>query len=114
MADCRQHAAHAGREFGVLDVEFDIDRKLTPMAVLTQVIRAFTLGLPHSRQHSFRAQFQIFRRMAAGTGPFSLVAAGGIDGEQLTQQCRSGLCMLLRIAISTASRSRGRSGQNQA
>jgi hypothetical protein len=61
------------------------------MAVLTQVVRAQTLGLSHRREHSFGAQFQIFRRMAAGTGPFSLLAAGGIDGEQLTQQCRSGL-----------------------
>src|SRR5271169_215202 len=47
MPDRRQHASHAGREPRVLDVEFNIDRELTTMAVLTQVVRAQALGLSH-------------------------------------------------------------------
>jgi len=91
MADRRQHAAHARRELRVLDVEFDIDRKQTTMAVLTQVVRAQTLRLAHRRQHRFRAQLHIARGMAAGTRQVAVFGVGRIELEQLVQHCRSGL-----------------------
>jgi len=91
LAHQSMHAAHPGRELRVLDVEFDIDRKLTPMAVLTQVVRAQTLRLSHRRQHRFRAQLHIARRMAAGTRQLAVFGAGRIELEQLAQHRRSGL-----------------------
>ena len=51
-----------------LDVEFDIDRKLTAMAVLAQVIRAHALGISDGGQHRFRTQLHIAGDMAAGAG----------------------------------------------
>jgi hypothetical protein len=68
MPDRRQHPSNPGREFRVLYVEIDIDRKLTAMAMLTQVVRAYTLGLAHCRQHGFATQLHIAGRMAAGAG----------------------------------------------
>jgi len=44
MADRSHHPAHPGREFRVLDVEFNIHRKLTMMAAFTKIIGARTLG----------------------------------------------------------------------
>jgi len=40
LADRRLHAAHARREFRVLDVQFDVGGKLASMAVRAQVVGA--------------------------------------------------------------------------
>lgn len=39
LADDRLHAAHTGRELRVGDIQFDISRELTGMALRTQVVR---------------------------------------------------------------------------
>jgi hypothetical protein len=85
LADRSQHAAHAGREFRVLYIQLYIHWKLTTMAVLAQVVRAETLGLPHSRQHGFRTHLHIAGGVAASTRSLSLFRAGRIELEQLVQ-----------------------------
>ena len=41
------HAAHSGRKLRILDVQFDIHRKLADMAALAQEIRAHALDFPY-------------------------------------------------------------------
>jgi len=91
VADRRQHAAHAGGELRVLDVEFDIDRKLATMAVLTQVVRAQTLGLSHPREHGFGAQLHIAGGVTTGTRQLAVFRTGRSELKQPVQHCRSGL-----------------------
>jgi hypothetical protein len=68
MADGRQHTAHAGREFRVFYVEFNIHRKLTVMAMLAQVVRSQVRNRPHRGHYRFRAQLHIAGAVATGTG----------------------------------------------
>src|SRR5207244_12550878 len=91
MAPCVQHASKSGGEFRILDVEFGVYGKLTVMAVVTQIIRAQTLGFAYSGQHGFGTQLQILRRMAAGTEELPLFRTGRTKLEQLTQGSRSHL-----------------------
>ena len=46
QAHHRQHAAHAWREFRVLDIQFDIGGELATMAVWAQVVGARYFHLP--------------------------------------------------------------------
>ena len=51
LANQGVHAAHTGRELGVLDVQFHVGRKLASMAVRAQVVWARDLRMAHHRQH---------------------------------------------------------------
>ena len=53
LADHGQHAPHAGRQFRVLYIEFDIDGELSTMAVVAQEIRAQAFRLSYGAQHRF-------------------------------------------------------------
>ncbi len=47
----RQHAAYAGRQFLVLDVQLGIDGKLSVMAVRAEITGARQFGPTQSGQH---------------------------------------------------------------
>ena len=51
LAHQGMHAAHAGREPGVLDVQFHVGRKLSLVTMRAQVVWARDLHLAHHRQH---------------------------------------------------------------
>jgi hypothetical protein len=61
------------------------------MAVLTQVVRAQTLGLSHRREHGFDTQLHIAGGVATGTRQLAVVRAGRSELEPLVQHCRSDL-----------------------
>src|SRR5580704_16242924 len=47
------HAAHSGGEFRILYVQFEVDGKLTVMAVVTQIVRAQAFGGSDRGDHGF-------------------------------------------------------------
>jgi hypothetical protein len=57
LADHGIHAAHTGREFGFLDVQFDIDWELADMALGAQVVGPQDSGRAHDGLHRLGAEF---------------------------------------------------------
>lgn len=53
MADAGQHAAHSGGEFRILYVQFEVDGKLSVMAMVTQIVGAQAFGDSDRGDHGF-------------------------------------------------------------
>jgi len=68
------HATHSGRKFGVLDVQFDIHRKLADVTLGAQVVRAREANRTDDRQKGFRANFLVLGMMATGARQLTLIA----------------------------------------
>jgi hypothetical protein len=73
------HAAHPRRKPRILDVQFDIHRKLADMASGAQEIGAGEAGGTHNRLHRFRTDFLILRVMAATTRQLTLIRGWGCE-----------------------------------
>ena len=76
------HAAHPRRKLRILDVQFDIHRKLADVASGAQEIGAGEACGTHNRLHRFRTDFLILRVMAATTRQLTLIRCWGCELQQ--------------------------------
>jgi len=99
------HAAHARREFRVLNVQFHIGRKLSLMTVRAQIVGTRDLRLAHDREHWLGTEFPILCMMSTRAGQLTLIRSRNIELQQLAQGGCSGLsedypqCVLHRFQI---------------
>jgi len=61
------HAAYSGREFRILDIQFDVDGKLPSATVRAQIVGTQNFHPPQGRQHELAAQFAVVGLLAART-----------------------------------------------
>jgi hypothetical protein len=90
LADNGLHAAHAGRELRVFDIQFDIGGELSTMAVRAQIIWTRDGDFAHDAQHWFGAQFLIAGLMAARARDAPLLGRNG-ELQQLAERCGAGV-----------------------
>jgi hypothetical protein len=76
--DQRKHAAHAGRQSQILNVQSHIGRALSVMTVRTQIPRAQQLDIAHGSQHAPRTHLAVTGFLAASARYLVLVWAGRI------------------------------------
>ena len=86
-----EHAANARRELRFFDVQFDIGRKLSVMAVRTQIVRTRNGDLAHSSQHGLGAQFLIAGSVTASAGNAALLSRRDGEVQQLAEGRGSGV-----------------------
>src|SRR5665213_1054745 len=99
------HAAYAGREVTVFDIEFAVHGELAVVTMRAKVPRAPQFHLAQGRENAPQAQSAIARQAAAPArdGPLFGVRLGEL--QQLREHRRSRPVRAVRKAISTASRS---------
>jgi hypothetical protein len=69
----RLHAPHAGREIGVLDIQFLVGGELALVAIWTQIPGPPDFHRAQSGQQAARAQFAVTRLATAGTRKAALL-----------------------------------------
>jgi hypothetical protein len=87
----RQHAAHAGREFRILEIQFDIGGKLSHMTLRTQVIRPRNARWSEHGENRLGAKSLILRLVTAAARQLALLPSRGLVMQQLTQAGCAGL-----------------------
>src|SRR5258708_3128661 len=85
------HAAHTGRELGVLNVQFHVGRKLALMTVRAQIVGTRDLYRSQHRQHRLGTLFPILCMMSTRTGQLTLIRSRDLELQQLAQGGCSGL-----------------------
>jgi hypothetical protein len=85
------HAAHPRGELRVLDIQFDIRRKLAVMAVRAQVVGSRHLHLAYGGEDRLGAQFLVTSMVAASASQGALAGRWGWKLQQLGQGCGPGL-----------------------
>ena len=85
LAHQRLHAPHPGREFRVLDVQFDIGGKLAGVTVRAPVVGAGDFHRAHGGQHGLGAQLPVVSRSAAATRKRALLGGGGGETQEFAQ-----------------------------
>jgi hypothetical protein len=88
----RLHAAHAGRELCILNVEFDIGWKLTRVTVCAQVIGPRYSHLAYGAENRLGAQSHVVGLMAATTSQVAPIDGWFGELQQLRERYRS--CMV--------------------
>jgi hypothetical protein len=78
------HATHPGRKLGVLDVQFNIHRKLADVTLRAQVIGARQAHRTYDRQKGFGADFLVAGVMATATRPLPLIGRRSFELQQLS------------------------------
>jgi hypothetical protein len=86
----RLHAAHARREFRVLDVQFDIGGELAGMAVRAQVVGARYFHLAHHSEDRLGAQLPVMSLLAARTRNAPLAGSRSGELQEFGQCCCPG------------------------
>jgi hypothetical protein len=76
------HAAHPGRKLRVLDVQFDIHRKLAGVTLGAQVVGTRDAHRTYDRQHGFAADFLVLGVMVATTRQLTLSGRRGFELQQ--------------------------------
>jgi hypothetical protein len=76
------HAAHPGRKLRVLDVQFDIHRKLADVTLGAQVVGAGDAHRTDNRQHGFAADFLVLGVLTAKTWQLTLIGRRGFELQQ--------------------------------
>jgi hypothetical protein len=79
------HAPHAGREIGLLDIEFLVGGELALVAMWTQLPRACDFRRSQSGQYAPRAQFAVMRLATAGTRKAALGFGWPAEAQQLAE-----------------------------
>jgi hypothetical protein len=67
------HAAHSGREFRVLNVQFHIGWERTDMALGAQVVGTRDSGQTHDGPHRLGSEFLVLGMVAAATRQLALI-----------------------------------------
>jgi hypothetical protein len=75
-------AAHPGRKLRVLDVQFDIHRKLADVALAAQVVGSGEACGTDNRQHRFAANFLVLSVMATTTRQLTVIRCWGLELQQ--------------------------------
>ena len=83
---CPKHAAHAGRELLMGDVQLHVGWELPLMASPTQIIGAQDLRRANHGQQRLAAQPLVLRMVAAGTWQATLLGAGRLKLQQLAHR----------------------------
>ena len=83
LAHQSRHAAYPGRKLCVLDVQFDIHRKLTDVAAGTQEVGAGGAYRTYDRQKGLAADFLVLGVMAAGARQLTLIGRRSFKLQQL-------------------------------
>ena len=83
VADHGLHAAYAGREFRVLNVQFDIGGKLADAAVRAQIVGTQNFYPTQGGQQGLAAQFAVVRLLAARASHGALFFCGDRKFQQL-------------------------------
>jgi len=91
LTDRSLHAAHAGRELRIFDVQFDIGRELAVVAVRAQVVGTRYFHRAHSGQNRLGAQLPVLSRLTTRTGNAPLLFRGNAELQQLCQRGGTGL-----------------------
>jgi hypothetical protein len=91
LAHHRLPAPHPGRNFAMLDVQFDIGRELAGRTAGAQVIGTRHLHLAHHGEHRLGAQLPVVSLVRTSTREGSLVGGRGFEVQQPAQGCGSGL-----------------------
>jgi len=79
------HAAHPGREFRVLDVQFSIGGKLAGMTGGAPVVGSGDFRRAHGGQHRLGAQLVVVGLLAAGASHGARFVGRGWELQQLAQ-----------------------------
>jgi hypothetical protein len=77
------HPANPGRKLCVLDVQFDIHRKLAEVTLGAQVVGARNAHRTDNRQHGFAADFLVLGVMVTTTWELTLIGRRGFELQQL-------------------------------
>jgi hypothetical protein len=85
------HAPHAGREVGVLDVEFPVSGELALVTTRTQIPRPRDLHRAQRGHHAPRAQFAVTRLVTAGTPKPALWFGWLAEAQQLAEGRGAGM-----------------------
>jgi hypothetical protein len=76
------HAAHPRRKLSVLDVQFDIHRKLTDVTSGAQVVGAGEAHRTDDRQDGFAADFLVLGVMATAAWQLTLIGRRSFELQQ--------------------------------
>jgi len=82
LAHQRLHAAHPGRKLRVLDVQFDIHRKLAHVTVRAQIVGPGEADRTDDRHDGFAADFLILGVIPTTTRQLTLIGRRGGEPEQ--------------------------------
>jgi hypothetical protein len=82
LADDRLHAAHSGRKLRVLDIQFDIHRKLADAALRAQKVRSRNACRAEDRHDGFGTEFLVWSVMATRTRQLALLGRRGLELQQ--------------------------------
>ena len=92
LTDQGVHAAHTGRELGVLNVQFHVGRKLALMTVRAQIVGTPDLYRSHHRQHRFATLFPIMGTLATRASDDALLfCRRGCELQQFGQRGGAGM-----------------------
>src|SRR5688572_7897524 len=91
LAYQRLHAAHSGGEFRVLNIEVDIGRELTGVAVGTQIVGPRYLDCAHHCENGPGAQLPVLGSVTTRTRPPALISSRGVVLQQFAQGGSTGL-----------------------
>ena len=86
LAHHRLHAAHAGREFRVFDVQFSVDGELPGVTGGAPIVGSGDFRRAHGGQHGLGAQLVVVGLLAAGASYGAAFLAGCRELEQLAQR----------------------------
>jgi hypothetical protein len=76
------HTAHPGRKFRILDVQFDIHRKLADVASRAQVVGTGDAHGTDDGQHGFFTDFLILGVMATAARQLTLIGPRSFELQQ--------------------------------
>ena len=76
------HAAYSGRKLRVLDIQFDIHRKLADAALRAQKVRTGNACRADDRHDGFGAEFLVLSVMATRTRQLALLGRRGLELQQ--------------------------------
>ncbi len=87
----RQHAAYAGRQIRLVDVQSGIGGELPVVAVRAEIPGAQELDLAHCGEYMPVAHLAVARPLTAEAGNLPLIRAGRFASKQLAQRDSPGL-----------------------
>ena len=76
LTDERLHAANAGRELRVLDIQFDIGGELALLAVRTQIVGPRYSDCAHHREDGLGPQFPVLGQLTTRARQPTLIRRG--------------------------------------
>jgi hypothetical protein len=76
------HAAHSGRKLRILDIQFDIHRKLADAALRAQKVRTGNACRADDGHDGFGAEFLVLSVMATRTRQLALLGRRGLELQQ--------------------------------